>query len=615
MTTRCIATAAVLAFSLTACGGGGGSAPAPAASAAGPGPAPAVATISVRGTATASTSTYFQLPVGSAPANAGTPVGSGTGRSGLWSLSTSTAIPAPWDCTDKYAVLFAALPKDVDSNKDGVADTNITSAGVVTYNVDVKGDRSQNINIGSAANIATMLNKDAQCLGTPSLNIDRDNNGIADTDVDADGDGKSDYSLVDGSAVTVAGATVVMTNTATGEIFNAVSGRDGKFELAGLKTGRYQMIIRAKDPSGKTIWNHTREQVVTSSGDIGVFALSRHPILLSVTIDGELRPLGTNVNSITYSDRKLKAGDVVSIKILAEDPNGAAITMQPFYHAATGAAPLQVSGHNISYTVSEADLALNILQIGADLNNDDGRFGMDAHRDLFVSVTYKMEAGITDAPPAYHGVVVNGVTYANPSPLSAMSITTAPVDDGAPIDFTVKYDTSNNAKISTQVVDYSHGVRGSHGFNTASFQIPGSVTKGVYSVEAWVFASSATGKGNYNNVYLPVKTSEKPAKLSGLLVNGKPYRDQLLRIGDVMTAEVQATDPLGLPLQYLFNLVGTKAQIHDGWTPNNTLRYTITDQDTAAEFAVRVFIRNNDSRVRSDIGADDSATFPVKVTL
>lgn len=531
-------------------------------------------------------------------------------------LAAISAAPAPWDCAAKYETLFAGLPKDVDSDKDGVADTNITMGSVVTYNVDVKGDRSQIINIGTAANTASMLNKDAQCLGVASLNLDRDNDGVADTDVDSDGDGKADYSVVSGSAVTIAGATVVMTNTATGEVFNAVSGSDGKFELNGLKTGSYTMVIRAKDANGKVIWNNTRNKLVTAGGDMGIFALSHHPILLSVTVDNEPLPLGTNVNSISYSSRKLKAGDMVSIKIVAEDPNGAPITMHPFYHASANAAPLTVVGHEISYTVTEADLALNELQIGADLNNDDGVFGMDAYRDLFVSVTYKMAANEADVPPDYNGVVVNGLTYTNPLPKTMYSITTAPVEDGAPIDFTIKYDAANNAKASGSVLVMSNGMPKELRFDTPSFVIPASATEGVYTVKVWVLTLSASGKGNYNNVYIPVKTTEAPPKLAGLLVNGKPYNEQLLRVGDVITAQAQASDPHGLPLEYRFYLVGTKSQLKDdAWTSNNTLSYTITGQDTAAEFGIRVFIRNNDSRINAETGADDSATFPLKVTM
>ena len=621
-----IALSSVLAATLlVACGGGGGSSAPAAAPAPAPVPvAPAKNTITVKGTATAATSSYVTTPA--APkllaqsffsdrvASAATPPSTSPLPSAR--LLAEVVSANAWNCAARYTALFAALPKNVDSNKDGVADTNITDAdGVVTFNVDVTGDRSKMINVGNAATIATMLNKDQDCNGVATINLDTNSDGIADTAVDSNGDGKPDYTITSASAVTVAGAQVTMTNTATGEAFTAISGSDGKFEFAGMKTGTYDMDLRAKDAAGKVIWNQTRNKLLTVDGDMGAFGLSRSPILRSVTVDGAALPLNNNSNSITYSSRKLVAGDVVSIKVTVEDPNGLPITMAPFYHAAASAAPLTVSGYTISYTVTAADLALNVLQIGADLNNNDNVFGMDAYRDLFVSVTYMMQTDASDVAPNYNGVIVNGTTYVNPSPKNMVQITTSPVAAGEPIAFTINHDHLAGSTVGAQIRISNNGTVSMFEAKTDSFTIPGSATAGVYAVRVAVFIGSATGKGNWNEVLIPVTTTELPAKLTGLLINGKPYTQQVLHVGDVMSAQVQATDPAGLPMMYSFALIGTPSTVDATWTSNNTLTYTIQAQDVTSQFSVRVFLRNNDSRVDSNTDADAVFTYPVTATL
>jgi len=583
----------VLSMALSACGGGGGGS-SPVAQTPDPTPTPvpvATNTVNVQGVATASSASFFKTTAKAMKVNTQATL-----------FSVMTVVPDAWNCDSQYTTMWSALPKNVDINGDGTPDYNITdSAGVITFSIDVKGDHSIILNKGTAANLGTLVDKDQDCTGVATLNLDTNNDGVPVTNIDSNGDGIADYSIIDTSAVTVANAAVVLTNKDTGEVVNTTSGSDGKFLLTGIKTGAYHMEIRGHASDGMNIWNVSNNIVISNtSNDLGTFSLNRNPVLRSVTVDGVVSNPTNNYSMQIYPTKILAAGDTVNIQIAYEDPNTLPVVMTgygDFLGLLDGNNAIPVSNYTLNYVVNANDVIKPKIQFSAELNNNDGITGMDAYRDMFVAVTYATAANVP--PPAFNSVAVNGVTYTNPNPLTAFNITTPPVPQNAPVTIVVNYDNSApNTHFSAQWIDVSTGTITQQESLTGEFIIAPSATQGVYAVAVTLAGSVGSGLGIVDTITIPIDTTEKPAVITDLLVNGLPYKTNPLKVGDTVTMKAVASDPNGLPIQYSFQMLGTSSVVSNAWQSSDTLTYTINKADVTSQFGIRVWIRNNDSRTK-----------------
>lgn len=418
---------------------------------------------------------------------------------------------------------------------------------------------------------------------------------------DVDGDGETDYEVIDATAVAVIGAEVKATHKPTGEIFTATSGPDGRFNMQ-LKAGPYDIETRAHGADGKNIWAFNRGKNVTTSGDLGAFGLHRHPLAAEVWIDGvrvtDAEGLMTG-SFFATPQRQVATGDVVEVRVVVADPNERQLTMRAFGHLGAGHTELPVTDFTMTYTVQASDLSLTTLHLFAEVNNDDGMTGMDAFRDVFIDVRYPV-AGAPTAPEL-QGFRINGALHENTVPTGGMALTAAPVQPGAPITIETLYNPAapGAPAVTVQWRDLtSTGLGGISKEATGSpVTIPGTATEGVYSVRATVMLYLTTfNAGHMSTITVPVDTTDKPAQLSGLLINGADPDGKVFRVGDTLSIQAQATDPNSRAMEYRIDVIGSSTT-STGWQPLDTAVYTLTQADVNASFRIRVSVRNDDGRV------------------
>lgn len=536
---------AALSVILAACGGGGGGDTPSAPS------APSVPAIS--GDVTASRAMYFG--------------GAATARTER-ALAVGDASP----CSAPYASLFAGKSRNVDTDGNGRPDINLTdSANVVAFSVDIENN------------------------GQAGLNIDSDGDGTLDRLVDANCDGGPDYSIVSADVVSVIGAQVQFKSVGTGEITQAASGSNGRFS-ATLRTGVYDIETRSRGADGATIWGFAKGRSIEAGGSVGAVPLHRHPVLRELWIDGA--QVAGDMASTSYAAtaaRTVAAGDVVEVRAVADDPNG-----RPLAASAQGRT---FDGLTLRHTVTADEASRATLQLVFDINNNDAFTGHDASRDIVVSVTFPVAGG--GALPELAGITVNGVAHANPAPTAAMLVAAAPVADGAPISIAAQASAQVYLSWYDTTVRDPLGTLERQQVSASSATLPGTVTAGVYDVVVNVGLEG----GPASTVTAPVQTADRPAAVTGLLVNGDAPAGRVFRVGDTLLLAAQASDPLGRAIEYRFQVLGA-ATADTGWQPSSELTYTLTAADVTSSFRVRVFVRNDDGRtINASTAFDAVGTF------
>lgn len=448
-----------------------------------------------------------------------------------------------------------------------------------------------------ATSAAAAASAPQACPSGPDLNVDTDGDGVPDLNVDVDCDGIPDYTLIDGSKLALLGANVKLTNVRTREVTTFDTRAKGRF-VAQIKTGIYDIEVTSPAADGAKIWGFAMGRAITSDADIGELALSRNPVIYQVAVDGT--PSGDIMGPefISLPSRKLKVGDAVDIHVTMGDPNNRPITARAFSHLGAGYTELPVTadstGYTMHYVVAKTDAALSSLEFGIELNNDDGLTGADQYRDALVRVTYKMDG--VRATPLLQGVTINGKAYDNATPSAGMYLTADPVLPGTPIAFTTRFDTTVAGGPASVTYWYDGGAPQQS--NDASVVIPGSATNGVYYVKVTpvVYLASNQGAALYGTISIPVQTTDKPAQLAGVQVNGASPAGRVFKVGDRLTIKALGSDPQGLPIEYSFSILGGTTP-ETPWQSSDTIEHTVTKADVNGAFGVRVWVRNDDGRV------------------
>lgn len=562
--------AVTMAAMLAACGGGGGS------TGGDENTAPASRnTVNVTGKVTASREGYFEV---AAAAN--------KLRTSAKAAMASAKVAS--SCDSQYSAQFSALPKDVDSNSDGTPDLNITSeGGVVAFAIDTNGD------------------------GTADLNIDSDGNGELDKLVDDDCDGTANYSLIDANTVAVIGAEVRLTNRETGQTVVVSSGQEAGFTQI-IDMGTYDVETIGSAADHAVIWGHARGKQITADGDLGAIGMHRNPLIKEVLIDGSGSGELMQATYTGASARRVVEGDTVALRVIAQDPNNRSMTLRAFRRAGSiyGELPVGEDG-SVNYTVTADDMAASELVFAIEADNADGRTGADAFRDARVEVRY-IVGGEKPTLPELDGFKVNGTLHANGSPDRSMTITAAPTQPDANISLEALFDAAapGNPKM-TFAWRTAAGVNESQEGATAT--VPGYVTAGVYTVKvaAYLQLQDSPSTFHVSSIEIPVGTTDRPAQLAGILVNGADPTGKVYRIGDTLTLKASASDPQGRAMEYQFRVSGG-AVTESAWQASDSITYTITAADVTSTFTVQVCVKNDDGRVLdATSSADSCGSYPM----
>lgn len=447
----------------------------------------------------------------------------------------------------------------------------------------------------------------------PGLNIDADGDGTPDTLVDVNGDCIADYSIVGGDKVGLIGATVTLTNTTTHEVITLVTNDQAHFSGT-VPDGTYDIETRTKAADGAVIWGVQTGRTISSDSDAGDVGLSRNPVIAEVSVDGGSTGHIVAATYTATSSRKLSVGDSIAIHVKVEDPNKRPITPRAFSHLGAGYTELPMTtdstGYLLNYTVAQTDAVLSTLEVSIELNNDDGFTGADQYRDALVRVSYGMNTA--QSAPLLQGVTINGKAYDNAIPTLGMNLTADPVGAGAPIAFLTRFDATVSGVPTSTTYWYSGGVQQQS--NDPLVTIPGSATSGVYNVKVTsvVYLTSNSGAGLFSPITIPVDTTDKPAQVAGVRVNGADPLGRVFKVGDHLTIKALGSDPQGRPLEYRFSFVGGASE-PASWQSSDTIEHTVTAADVNAAFGIRVWVRNDDGRVL-DGGVDFDASITSLIT-
>ena len=390
-------------------------------------------------------------------------------------------------------------------------------------------------------------------------------------------------SAENGSAVANASVTLRDPQGQNGP-FTGVTGQDGTFEINNVPAGEYDVEIRG-NVSAKVAWGLKQGVAVPEQANLGNFPLNIHPLLRSVTIRQTGKAdvvVETTSNNLPYQLTEVQAGDVLEVVVAAEDPNSLPLSMS----ANPG---VNVNGFTATYTVTAADVA-DGGQMILSINNTDGVFGFDGVRDILVRVVMP----ITGSATGLSEVVVNGQSY---EPFRAVTTAPVPADQSFVISAVSSENTSFTWKQGSAVITQLG----------SSATIPVEAMADVYTVEVGVVSGD-----KIITVFVPVGTTDQPATINGVAI--EPQK-AVYNPGDVITLTVDATDPNGGVVEYLFDLVGANAQLPASqWQTSNVLTYTVTGNE-ATSFTVNVFVRNSDGRVLPTIQADAKVSVPITVGL
>ncbi len=259
-------------------------------------------------------------------------------------------------------------------------------------------------------------------------------------------------------------------------------------------------------------------------------------------------------------------------------------------------------GYTLTYTVGPDDRsyrngAIDFLVTAV---NDDAFKGLDDYYDAMVRVSYQLAD--MQPTPNVNGFKVNGKTYGNALPAVGMHLITDAVAAGSAVTIEPVIDEGTSASFS-----WFDG--GQLVTSTGTAAIQASAQAGVYTIHVTAVVSNAPGSNTVSDIYVPVGTTDKPAQLGGLLVNGADPTGRVFKVGDQLTVKALGTDPLGKPIEYTFNVLGGTVTAYD-WSEVDTIDYVVTQADVTAGFAIRVWVRNNDGRSVID-GYDAATTFPI----
>lgn len=557
----------LIAVILSACGGGGGS--------TGPAPVdpPQVSNV-VKGVVSASKENYF-----------GGSTAQSSSRAFAKSAKKLESSATTWDCTNQYRDKFAGLPKNVQTPSGTLNVPN--ASNVVTFNVDDKGQNKPDLNV-IQPNTQQLKNKDVDCDAVADINLDTNSDGQPDKYVDSNLDDQPDYSVSSDNSLTVINAQVTIKKQDTGETQTAVTDREGTFTFNNVNPGDYHLEVKARAADGSMVWHHSTRQLDPQQSNMGTFGLNRHPLIKTVVIDGETINDVLTASFTKMSARQLSVGDTINIQVALQDPNDKPVSIKAYLRGQE----LPAVNGNIQYTVTSNDVQGSSLEFLVEGNNDDNLKGLDAYRDTLTKVVYQV-AGAS-APPSLAGVLVNGNLFANAHPTTGMTVQTEAMLPGASL--IVEAQTSDN-------VNFQWFENGSlRQAQSKVVTISSNILEGYYQAKIDLVTYKSPTNGTYSQIVIPVQTSDKPAELNGILVNGTDPSGHVYRVGDSLSVATQTFDPLGRTMQCRFQVIGGSGYSQD-WGSCQMI-YSVQKSDVNANFRIRVWVKNDDGRVQGP--TDDS---------
>lgn len=327
------------------------------------------------------------------------------------------------------------LEQNIDSNSDGNPDRNVTvdfkfndiqldPQNLIIFNIDNE-DESAMINQIAEANIEqyaeiSLINHDINFDGLPDINLDLDEDKVAETKIDEDGDCVFDFSIVNGVGVTVAGAVIELYEVSDSDNngwydsisedpITAISDEGGNFVLEEVRTDKTYILKIVKDRGTKKVW---AKEVITIQGeldvDIGAFTLSSAPILVGVksSLDDNFDVVGApfygslDVNIGRSFD--FEVGKSWTIKLFFED-----INMSDVYRMAPYREEGEWRGEKIYFLhPNESESGFYELEYGYELR-EDGCFNiiLNSYSPLFNDQgNFPKSCDLEDSGGSYDGI-------------------------------------------------------------------------------------------------------------------------------------------------------------------------------------------------------------------
>ncbi|MCL1137686.1 carboxypeptidase-like regulatory domain-containing protein [Shewanella pneumatophori] len=538
---------------------------------------------------------------------------------------------ATWHvCGAAYNSLIEPSLYNQDYDQDGDADTNLTDdKGNLYYNIDLNGDKLGELNIVTARE-GIYLNVDVSCDAKADINIDRDFDGVSDLNIDVDGDmvadrlididgdGEPDFSYTDSDGVSLAGVKVLLQGK-YGQ-FETVTDDNGQFSFDRIPTGTYTLKADDVALDGSNIWTRTIVEIEEFDDSIGAFRMHQDPIITQVNVNNEQTLTGLWQDFTWYSshiDTEYSVGDTVSVEVTVEDPNQRPIIAKFSADLELGTEEvIEAEGvFKYQHQITEKDAQEYMVNIMAELSNDDGFFGLNGQTDVQLGAQFMMADYVEREELEVGTVTVGEEVFNNPPDSTYMLVEVQQpiaIDGQVQIDIEVTGPDERIAEFyvvgrKDLIVDVPKG--DSYLFD-ASIAHP----QYVYEIQYITYVDYLDEREEVV-IKLPLDTERKPAMVDNLLINGVVATDVMARVGDTYQLKALYSDPQNDVVECRFEKAGNHSTVDSlvsDWGACE-MDYTFKDEDAVDQFNFRVLVRNSDGIITWD-NYDDLKWYDVSVT-